>query len=118
MKHIGRGLIIKTPWSDFILDGRKTWEIRGSRTNIRGKIDIIESGTSTCVGTVELIDCIGPLSLVAMMLCQEEHLISIDLLTAGLPYPNTYAWVVQNPVRFKKPVPYNHPNGAVIWVKL
>ncbi|MGA2723367.1 MAG: hypothetical protein ABSG79_13255 [Bryobacteraceae bacterium] len=33
-------------------------------------------------------------------------------------YRNTYAWVVAKPRRLKKPVPYKHPSGAVIWVSL
>jgi hypothetical protein len=33
-------------------------------------------------------------------------------------YRNTYAWVLKNPRRLKKTVPYKHPSGAVIWVKL
>ncbi len=52
------GLIIKPKWADLILTGQKTWEIRGSRTNKRGTIGIIKSGTGKVFGTVELTDCI------------------------------------------------------------
>ena len=37
-----KALIVKKPWIDYILDGIKTWEIRGSKTNIRGKIELIQ----------------------------------------------------------------------------
>lgn len=37
-----RGLILKSPWIDLILDGRKTWEIRGSNTLVRGHIALIK----------------------------------------------------------------------------
>jgi hypothetical protein len=95
----------------------KTWEIRGSRTNIRGTIGLIESRSGTVVGLCEVIDCIGPLTA-------EEY--RRDARRAGmLPaeanlggYKNTFAWVLANSRRFKTPVPYRHPSGAVIWVAL
>lgn len=51
-----KGLIIQSPWIDFILNGEKVWEIRGNNTNIRGKIYLIKSGTKKIYGTVDLID--------------------------------------------------------------
>ena len=39
-------LIIRQPWLGLILSGKKTWEIRGSRTNKRGPIALIESGSA------------------------------------------------------------------------
>jgi hypothetical protein len=35
-----------------------------------------------------------------------------------LPYPETYAWVLKGAKRFRKPIPYEHPSGPVIWVTL
>lgn len=116
--YISRALIIKTPWTDLILKGEKTWEIRGSKTNIRGTIGIIESGTGTIVGAVDLIDCIGPLSVEEMNKHGKKHQLITPMYADEMPYPKTYAWVVDGPVKFKKPVPYNHPMGAVIWVNL
>lgn len=29
-----------------------------------------------------------------------------------------YAWELSNVIKYKKPIPYCHPRGAVIWVKL
>ena len=51
-----KGLIIKAPWIDYILSGKKTWEIRGCNTKIRGEIALIQSGTGKIYGTVELVD--------------------------------------------------------------
>jgi hypothetical protein len=112
-----RALVIKKPWLDKILAGTKTWEIRGSRTNIRGTIGLIESRSGTVVGLCEVIDSVGPLTA-------EEY--SRNARKAGmLPaeanlggYKNTFAWVLANARRFKTPVPYKHPSGAVIWVQL
>jgi ASCH domain len=57
-----RALIIKKARLDKILAGTKTWEIRGSRTNIRETIGLIESGSGTVVGLCDLMDCRGPLT--------------------------------------------------------
>lgn len=29
-----------------------------------------------------------------------------------------YAWVLKDVIKFKNPVPYKHPSGAVTWVTL
>lgn len=116
MKHTGRGLLVRSPWADFIVDSNKTWELRGSRTNIRGKIDIILSGSGCIIGTADLVDCIGPLTRDDLCDNVKKHRVgytSIDDIT----YDKVYAWVLENAKRFDKPVPYKHPSGAVIWVK-
>ena len=66
------GLIIKPKWADLILSGKKTWEIRGSRTNICGTIGIIKSGSSQIFGTVDLVDCM-PLTPALYGISYEEH---------------------------------------------
>jgi hypothetical protein len=33
-------------------------------------------------------------------------------------YRQTYAWVLEKPRILKRPVPYQHPSGTVIWVRL
>ena len=53
-----KGLIIREPWIDYILSGKKVWEIRGSNTTIRGRIALIKSGTSTILGEANLINSI------------------------------------------------------------
>lgn len=34
------------------------------------------------------------------------------------PYATTYGWVLRNTKRLAEPVPYAHPSGAVICVRL
>lgn len=29
-----------------------------------------------------------------------------------------WAWVLENAIRYDTPIPYEHPQGAVIWVSL
>ena len=112
-----RALLIRHPWVDAILDGKKTWEIRGSRTAIRGTIGLIPSGSGTIAGTCEIVDCIGPLA--AGIFRKNAAKAGMRPTQAQLGgYRNTYAWVLANPRCLKKPVPYQHPRGAVIWVSL
>lgn len=113
-----RGLLIKSPWIEEILQGRKTWEIRGSNTNIRGKIALIRSGSGLVVGTCELVDVKGTLTLPEMRRNVDKHCIPLNDLERGLYYEKTYAWVLKNAKPLKTPIPYKHPSGAIIWVKL
>jgi hypothetical protein len=111
---ITRGLLIlKTPL-DKILSGNKTWEIRGKATTRRGPIALIESKSGHIVGTCELVDVIGPLTLAAL----RRNTTRTRFRPDRLPYPKTYAWVLRNARRLAEAVPYTHPPGAVIWVRL
>ena len=109
-----KGLIIKSPWIELILQGRKTWEIRGSNTSIRGRIALIKSGSGLVYGTVDLIDS-KPLSLDEYQQATAYHHIQ-DCSVA--PYNRIHAWVLANPGKWAEPVPYRHPQGAVIWVNI
>jgi len=51
-----KGLIIKSPWIELILEGKKTWEIRGSNTKIRGPVALIKSGSGKVFGEANVID--------------------------------------------------------------
>ena len=111
-----KGLIIRSPWIENILSGKKTWEIRGQSTNIRGEIWLIRSGSGTILGSVELIDCME-LDFETYKKAFRHHGINSAEIEA-LPYKKTYAWVLKNPVTFVEPIKYHHPNGAIIWVDL
>lgn len=52
-----KGLIIKKVWLDKILDEGKVWEMRTTKTKVRGKILLIESGSGTIVGEAQLMYC-------------------------------------------------------------
>jgi hypothetical protein len=109
-----KGLIIKDPWIDYILDGLKPWEIRGSNTKIRGTISLIKSGTGMIFGTVVLINSF-PITDSAFYQGFDNHRIPESIY---IPYAQCYVWEMSVPTRFKEPIPYKHPQGAVIWVNL
>ena len=112
------GLLIRSPFNEEILSGIKTWEIRGSNTRKRGIIALIRAGSGLIVGTCELVDVQGPLTLAEMRRNTARHRIPAAYLRDSLPYVRTFAWVLRDAKPLKKSVPYEHPSGAVIWVKL
>jgi hypothetical protein len=112
------GLLIRSPFVDWILSGRKVWEIRGSRTTNLGRIALIRSASGTVVGTCELAEAIGPLSVGDIKRNARKLGSTARDIGSRTPYRNTYAWVLKNVKRLRTPVPYRHPPGAVIWVRL
>jgi len=111
---ITRGLLVLKEPLDKILAGTKTWEIRGKATTRRGPIALIESKSGHVVGTCQIVDVVGPLSLTELRRSASRT----GFRPSQLPYPTTYAWVVRDAQRLAEPIPYRHPSGAVIWVKL
>ena len=110
-----KGLVIKPNWADLILDGVKTWEIRGSATKHRGPVYIIKSGSGEIFGAARLVEC-RPFTIDDYHECGYFHqLNNISLFTR---YNQPWAWVFEDAVRFKEPLSYQHPQGAVIWVNL
>lgn len=112
-------LVIKEHWLNKIFDANdpKDWEIRGCRTNKRGRIFLAQSGTGMIVGETNLVDCIE-LDEVDFKVNETHHKISENIHHNKLPYPSTFAWVLQNTIKYEKPIPYEHHQGAVIWVKI
>jgi hypothetical protein len=112
-----KGLIIKPYWADLILAGEKTWEIRGSRTTIRGRIALIKSGSGKIFGSVDLVNCIslhGPNDYELILNSFNKHHVPLGVIN----YRKPYAWALENPIKYAEPIPYAHPQGAVIWVNL
>jgi hypothetical protein len=112
-----RALLIRHPHIDKILDRKKTWEIRGSRVSLRGRIALIPSGSRTVIGVCDLVDCLGPLTAAEYRKNAKKAGTRPSEAKLGY-YRQTYAWVLKKPRKLKKPVPYDHPAGAIIWVRL
>lgn len=113
-ESITHGLLILKEPLDKILAGTKTWEIRGKATARRGPIALIESKSGHVVGTCDVVDVVGPLTLAEL----QRNARRTGFRPDELPYATTYAWVVRDARRLPEPVPYRHPSGAVIWVRL
>jgi hypothetical protein len=111
---ITHGLLIRKESLDGILVGTKTWEIRGAATNRRGAIALIEKGSGNVVGTCVLADVLGPLRVADLALDPQAAL----RRPPPLHYAAAYAWVLSEARRLTEPIPYRHPEGAVVWVEL
>jgi hypothetical protein len=111
-------LLIRKPWIDKILDGSKTWEIRGRRSHKRGLIGLVESGSGTVIGTAKLTGVVAPLALPQLISNASKAGLTRGEARQGLPYKDTFAWIIEDARRLVAPVPYRHPPGAVIWVRL
>src|SRR4051812_35367830 len=87
-------LIIKREWLDLIFAGRKSWELRGSRTKATGVVGLIESGSGTVVGSAVINGVIGPLDLEELKRNSKKAGMTRPDFDDGLPNENTYAWVI------------------------
>ena len=87
-------LFVKAPFAGWIVDGVKTIEFRTRETYIRGRIGIIESGTGTVIGDVVLYTC-----------------------RKSFEYP-CFNWILDRPRRYKTPGPFEHKQGAMVWIDL
>lgn len=108
-----RALIIKKKWLDKIFHEGKTWEMRSRPTNINGKIGLIESGSGLIMGEAILIGC-SSIPMKANLKYFDKHKIEDIELLKKWKYP----WILSDVKRYENPIPYKHPRGAMIWVKL
>jgi hypothetical protein len=107
-----KGLIIKSSWANLILEGLKTWEIRSSNTKIRGTVYIIKSGTGMIYGSVDIV---GSLFVPRAMFPRFYYRHQVPA-AKEIKYKRLFAWEMENHLKFIDPVPFKHPQGAVIWV--
>jgi hypothetical protein len=98
------GLVIRSPYIDWILAGSKTWEIRGSSTAKRGRIALIKSGTGTVIGVADLVDVVGPLTL-RELVANARKLGLRKPAPVRLFYRRTFAWVLKNARKLKTSIP-------------
>jgi hypothetical protein len=113
-----KGLIIESTPIEKILAGRKTWEMRSTPTKVRGTIALIRKGSGQIVGTAELVDSVGPLSADDVRNNEDKHQIEPTRQADPKIAKYRHAWVLRNARRLERPVRYEHPAGAVIWVSL
>lgn len=112
-----KGLIIKPKWANLILDRAKTWEIRGSKTNIRGEIGIIMSASGKVFGTINLVGC-EKLNEQIWEENRANHLVDLTWEELTAIYKTPYAWIMKEANRWGESVKYEHKQGCVIWVNL
>lgn len=115
---IQSALVIDEPWISKILSGEKTWEMRSTRSNIRGPIGLIRKGSGTIIGVARQVACRGPLNRSEMLSNGDRHQIPVAMINSGAVDKWCYAWELTDATVLTQPVVYDHPPGAVIWVTL
>lgn len=116
--QIERGLIIDMPWIQKILDGSKSWEMRSRATTVRGDVALIKSRSKAIFAVATLTDSQGPLDREQRLSHLDKHQIPADMIVSGAVDKWPHAWIFENVRVLQRPVPYVHPQGAVIWVNL
>lgn len=112
------GLIIKKHWLEKILTGEKTLEIRSSRTGHTGeRIALIKSGSSQIKGFC-VIHGVEALTKEKWEKKKADHCVDIPFSELLKRYRTPYAWKLTEITACDNPIPYRHPQGAVIWVRL
>ena len=110
-------LVIRQPWLNLILAGKKTWEIRGRPTTKRCRILLAQSGTGKLMGSARIVDC-KSIPLEDMPEFFENHRIPQSKFNIIQAYKTMFAWILTDAEIFDEPIPYKHPQGAVSWVVL
>lgn len=114
---VTKGLIIADPWIGYILEGRKTWEMRSQSTSFRGLFGLIRKGTGAVWGVAGLVDCTAPLSPEQMIANHDRHQIPDSMIRSGEVAKWNTPWMLSDVWRLATPVPYTHRSGAVTWVE-
>ena len=115
---LDRLLVVAEPWASLLVDGDKNWELRTTSTKVRGAVGIAAKGTGAIIGKVELIDVHGPFTPAEISQYRHLHRVPDDDTATYSGPKGLYGWEMTGAVRFETPVPYRHPQGAVIWVRL
>ena len=113
-----RTLLVREPWVSMLLDGYKTWELRRSSTKVRGRVGLTPSGSGEIAGSAKLWDVHGPFTAEELGAHRELHRVDDEFLDDYAAGKTLYAWEFRDAEWFEPPAPYEHPQGAVIWVKL
>ena len=108
---------IQTPMIDGILNGHKVWEIRSKFTKKIGHVALIRTKSGTVVGTANLAEVIPLNPKLAYENTAKMGFRPLSMDEAK-ELDGMFAWVLKDVVKFKTPVPYKHPSGAVTWVTL
>ena len=108
------GLIVKQPFGDLIIDGKKTWELRSKsapKKKLNREILLLSSGFA--LGKIKIKKCFEA-NKKEIIANQKKHKSNIN----GLIDENYFhVWEVNVIEKFSKPKKYSHPLGARIWVK-
>lgn len=110
-------LTIQEVWLQKILEGSKSWELRGCRCikHLGQRIALAQSGLGMLVGEATIGECFNVTDVLWEPANMSKHQVQDRCLVKYCP---VYAWTLQDVVRYSEPRPYKRPPGAISWVSL
>ena len=108
---VSRALLVWEPWCSVIVDGAKTWEIRGENTRKRERIANVRLRGANG----EWQPC-GKLAHSPTLPANVDKQ-CINYLNA-IPYQEASAWALSDAQKYTTPRPYEHKPGCIKWIKL
>ena len=113
------GLIIRKKWLDLIFQGKKDMELRSTNCKKIERVALIESGSGLIYGDAFIFSSILIKNKLEFVFYEGRHQYKKDFseLKRQFGYTKIYGWTLQSVFKYPKPIPYKHPQGAVIWVK-
>ncbi|MDW8059296.1 MAG: ASCH domain-containing protein [Thermomicrobium sp.] len=109
-----RSFVVREPWATYIVQGRKTWEIRRYPTRIRGRIGIVSP--RDLIGAVQLVRVLGPFTVEELLEEIERHLAPGQFLREYAQERPLWAWELQEAEEFAEPYEVERAGGPRIWV--
>jgi hypothetical protein len=101
-------------WLKLILEGRKTWEIRSTCTNFRGRIALGNTKTKNYEGYATIIDC-REYSVKGLKRFGDKHQANEFIQGYAGKRETLFAWVLSDVSVEPKPKPYSYSTGS--WCK-
>lgn len=126
-----RALCVDPWYCSQILNGTKTWELRGQNTRCRSRVAIAARGTGQLWGEVTIessqlvahkdddgLHCPVPGNEAAFPGLAERFANHRVRDLSVLPYATLWAWGLASAVWYETPKSYNHPRGPISWIRL
>ena len=107
---------MKAEMADKVVMGELTTEVRRMKctSKVGSTIYIAKCGTKTLIGTVTVQSC----TQLSYDEAKEHPAINMCRPFDPKHVKPRFEWLFSNPVKFDEPIPYDHPKGAQIWVKV
>jgi len=107
-------LKIKDKWIELILSGQKTWEIRRTNTNIRGRIALGNTKTKQVEGYADLIDSFE-MTVKELKKHNDKHRANEFPEGYAKETKTLFVWVLKDVEKELEPYPYSFSTGS--WCK-
>jgi hypothetical protein len=107
-------LKIDDKWLKLILAGRKTWEIRRTPTNFRGRVALGNTKSKNCEGYATITDC-KEFSVRDLKKFGDKHQVNEFINGYAGDRETLFAWVLLDVSSEPNPRPYSYSTGS--WCK-